>query len=410
MPDKTDPKDLEKVLARLSQEWQALANLLTSQAQARDRVIEVEKILLRDAAGHGRGNISAHPDGSAELLLSGPGGNAWVRLGVNRDGEAFFELKDYRGESSYKVAVGAPYPGPAAAPADAPAPAASQPSESPGAAPQPGTPAVTEGEAPVEPGLTPEVAPPEQDEPPGRDAHAAVLDRLEKLACQHRRLKWFGIFIMGLLGVILAAQAYVLLRPHSPGPAVQTLVVRDPKGNIRASLGQTGGNVGLELWDAQGRRRATLGLGAEGAPGLAFYDQQQKIRAELKLGPDGEPKLILRDQLAKEISKEPQTSDGAALPPPPAGTGLGSGLAPGLGPPAAPAEAVAPTPKAEPEVEFLGSKTSNKYHYPTCKWVKMIAPWNIIKFKSPHEAQEHHYVPCPVCKPPPLSGKSSSTP
>jgi hypothetical protein len=410
MPDKTEPKDLEIVLARLSQEWQALADLLTSQAQARDRVIEVEKILLRDAAGHGRGNLSVQPDGSADLLLSDAAGNAWVRLGVNRDGEAFFELKDRRGESSYQVAVGAPYPGPAAAPGEAAGPAASQPLASPGAPPPPGTAAEAEGAGLDESGLAPAPAAPDQDEPPGGDANAAVLERLEKLARQHRRLKWFGAFILGLLGVSLATQAYVLLRPPSPGPAVQALLMRDAKGNIRASLGQSGDKVGLELWDAQGRRRATLGLGADGAPGLAFYDREEKVRAELNLGADGEPKFTVQGQWGMEIKEAPKSPDDAARQQTPAGTGPGPEAGAGPSPPAAPAEAVAPQPKAEAEVEFVGSKTSNKYHYPTCKFVKLIVPWKIIKFKSVQEAQEHHYIPCPVCKPPPLSGQSSSTP
>ena len=141
MPDKTEPKDLETVLARLREEWQELADLLTSQGKSQDRVLEVEKILLRDASGQYRGKISANPDGSADLLLSDQAGNAWVRLGVNRDGEAFFELKDQKGESSFKGAVGAPClgagPGPAATPADGQNPAASQPLEAPGASPQP---------------------------------------------------------------------------------------------------------------------------------------------------------------------------------------------------------------------------------------------------------------------------------
>ncbi len=112
MPDRTEPKDLETVLARLREEWQELADLLTSQGKSQDRVLEVEKILLRDASGQYRGKISANPDGSADLLLSDQAGNAWVRLGVNRDGEAFFELKDQKGESSFKAAVGAPGLGP----------------------------------------------------------------------------------------------------------------------------------------------------------------------------------------------------------------------------------------------------------------------------------------------------------
>ena len=215
---------------------------------------------------------------------------------------------------------------------------------------------------------------------------------------------------MGLLGVILATQAYVLFRPHSPDSAVQALVVRDPKGNIRASLGHTGGKVGLDLWDAQGCRRATLGLGAEGAPGLAFYDQDQRVRAELNLGPDGEPKFTLRDQDGKEIHKEPKLPGDSAHPRPPEGTGLGSGVGAVPSPPAAPAEAVSPKPKAEAEIEFVGFKNSNKYHYPTCKWARTRYPSQLIKFKSAQEAQERNYIPCPVCKPPPLSGESSSTP
>jgi hypothetical protein len=258
--------------------------------------------------------------------------------------------------------------------------------------------------------LAPALATPDEDEPPDRDANAAVVDRLEKLARQYRRLKWFGAFILGLLGVILATQAYVLFRPHSPDLAEQALVVRDPNGNIRASLGHTGGKVGLDLWDAQGRRRATLGLGAEGTPGLAFYDQDQRVRAELNLGPDGEPKFTLRDQHGKEIQKELKPPDESAHPRPPEGTGLGSEAGALPSPPPAPAEAVSPMRDAEAEVELVGSKTSNKYHFPTCKWVRTISPWKLIKFKSAQEAQERNYIPCPLCKPPPLSGESSSTP
>ncbi len=57
-------------------------------------------------------------------------------------------------------------------------------------------------------------------------------------------------------------------------------------------------------------------------------------------------------------------------------------------------------PTAISATEFWGSKTSNRYHYPTCKWTKQISPSNLVKFKSPEEAQKAGYIPCPVCKPP----------
>jgi hypothetical protein len=410
MSDRTEPKELEMVLARLREEWQELADLLTSQGKSQDRVIEVEKLLFRDVSGQYRGKISANPDGSADLLLSDPAGKAWVRLGVNRGGEAFLELKDQKGESSFKVAVGAPCPRPAATPPDGPGPAASQPLESPGASPQPIIGDEAGGEPPDESGLPPALATPDQGEPPGRDANAAVFERLEKLARQYRRLKWFGGLIIGLLGVILATQAYVVFRPHAPGSAVQVMVVRDSKGNIRASLGKAGDKVGLDLWDAQGHRGATLGLGAAGPHGLAFYDQDQRVRAELNLEPDGEPKFTLPDQCGIKTQREPKSPDDSAHQPPPAGTGLGSEVVPGPSPPAGPAEAVSPPRKAEVEGEFVGFKKSNKYHYPTCKWARTRYPAQLLKFKSAAEAQERGYIPCPVCKPPPLSGESSSTP
>lgn len=56
--------------------------------------------------------------------------------------------------------------------------------------------------------------------------------------------------------------------------------------------------------------------------------------------------------------------------------------------------------------EFWASKSSNKYHYPTCQWAKRIKPSNLIKFSSPEEAIQAGYVPCKVCKPP-VSSKAS---
>jgi hypothetical protein len=50
--------------------------------------------------------------------------------------------------------------------------------------------------------------------------------------------------------------------------------------------------------------------------------------------------------------------------------------------------------------KYVGSTTSDKYHYPDCKWAKQIAPERLVTFKSVEEAKEEGYVQCPVCKPP----------
>jgi len=52
------------------------------------------------------------------------------------------------------------------------------------------------------------------------------------------------------------------------------------------------------------------------------------------------------------------------------------------------------------DYEYVGSKTSNKYHYPDCKWAKKISAKNLVTFGTAQEALKAGYVPCKVCKPP----------
>ena len=217
-------------------------------------------------------------------------------------------------------------------------------------------PAGAEAEPLAESGSVPPPLP-DHDAPPGRDANFGVFDRLEKLARQHRRQKFYWALILVVLGVVLATQAYVLFRPYPPGLAVEALVVRDPNGHIRASLGATGDKVRLDLWDPQGHRRATLGLGSEGAPGLAFYDRDQRLRAELNLGPDGEPQFTLRDKHSLQGKTEPNHLERFRPSAAPGGAVSGSEEGTVASPPAGPAEAVSPARDAEPETEFVGFKT-----------------------------------------------------
>jgi len=53
--------------------------------------------------------------------------------------------------------------------------------------------------------------------------------------------------------------------------------------------------------------------------------------------------------------------------------------------------------------EFWGSRKSNIYHYPTCKWAQKIRPENLIRFGSPEQAKTAGYRPCMVCRPPAAS-------
>jgi methylphosphotriester-DNA--protein-cysteine methyltransferase len=52
------------------------------------------------------------------------------------------------------------------------------------------------------------------------------------------------------------------------------------------------------------------------------------------------------------------------------------------------------------DFKYVGSKNSNKYHNPDCKWAKKISPKNLVTFKTAEEALAAGYVPCKVCRPP----------
>ena len=52
------------------------------------------------------------------------------------------------------------------------------------------------------------------------------------------------------------------------------------------------------------------------------------------------------------------------------------------------------------DYKYVGSKNSNKYHYPACRAAKKIKPENLVTFNSAKDAKAAGYVPCKVCKPP----------
>ncbi len=53
-----------------------------------------------------------------------------------------------------------------------------------------------------------------------------------------------------------------------------------------------------------------------------------------------------------------------------------------------------------PQVLYVGSSTSNKYHSPNCKWAAQIKAEKVVTFSSVTEAQKWGYIPCPTCGPP----------
>jgi methylphosphotriester-DNA--protein-cysteine methyltransferase len=48
---------------------------------------------------------------------------------------------------------------------------------------------------------------------------------------------------------------------------------------------------------------------------------------------------------------------------------------------------------------YVGSKNSNVYHLPSCRYVTKITKEHLITFETKDEAQKKGYRPCKVCKP-----------
>lgn len=104
--------------------------------------------------------------------------------------------------------------------------------------------------------------------------------------------KQFGVLaaltvVAGLLG---GAACNLLLRgtpalaQDSAGTVRATRFdVVDDAGKTRASLGVSGGafTPALSLYDAAGRRRAVLSLGADGSPGFSLMDADSRLRARV---------------------------------------------------------------------------------------------------------------------------------
>lgn len=158
------------------------------------------------------------------------------------------------------------------------------------------------------------------------------------------------------------------LQPYFRAEVVEAkkVVIKTNSGVPLAQISEHNGVVFFELFDSSGKPRASVSLGADNEVKFGLYDQDQHKIKEWGGATANAPES---DPLNK--SNGPSLSTSSAN---------------------VPQEGKAP--------KYIGSKTSNKYHYPDCKWAKQITPEKVLNFHSVHEAQEQNYVRCPSCQPP----------
>jgi hypothetical protein len=166
---------------------------------------------------------------------------------------------------------------------------------------------------------------------------AELLERVEKLERQNRKITIFGSMFMTLMILMLGASTFLI---------------------IQADL----------------------------------FNKGTFLTASPKVEP---PKPSAGEVVAK--GHEPQTSTHVAGVHGP----LEAGPIASVGDPEPVAAPVAPKPaEVTAPIDLVGSITSNKYHYPGCKWAAKILPDKLIHFSSIEEARKRGYIPCPTCQPP----------
>jgi len=138
--------------------------------------------------------------------------------------------------------------------------------------------------------------------PPEATNILTVLERLDNLERQNRRLKRLGLGALLLVGGTLLA-GFTGERPAKPAAVTETIdaqrfVLKNARGETRAQLGLLGGEFPqLTFLDAKGKTRLSLDLLLD-QPSLTLFDSKG-VRASLGLVLDM-PVLSLHDANGKK--------------------------------------------------------------------------------------------------------------
>jgi hypothetical protein len=129
------------------------------------------------------------------------------------------------------------------------------------------------------------------------------LDRLER---ESRRLK------RATLVVIVGATAALLMGQIAPHRSVKTLeaeefVLRDSRGQIRASLGTAQGPSAtiLQIHGDNGKPRTRVTVSSDGTSSLEVMDSSDHVRLLLGVKENGSPRIWLGNEAGKIIWRAP---------------------------------------------------------------------------------------------------------
>lgn len=133
-----------------------------------------------------------------------------------------------------------------------------------------------------------------------------LRNRLDRLERESRRLKRVTLV------VVVGAAAALVMGQTAPHRSIRTLdaeefVLRDSRGQIRASLGTTQGPTAtiLQIHGDNGKPRTRVTVSSDGTSSLEFMDSGDRVRLLLGIRDNGLPRIWLGNEGGRIIWRAP---------------------------------------------------------------------------------------------------------
>jgi len=135
------------------------------------------------------------------------------------------------------------------------------------------------------------------------DALRARLERLEGQSRQSRRRML--VAVVGVVAMIVMGQAPAHRMPKSI--EAEEFVVRDSRGQVRASLGttQNASATTLQIFGDNGKPRTRIIVSGDGTSSFEVIDSGERVRVLLGVKDNGAPRLWLGNETGKIVWRAP---------------------------------------------------------------------------------------------------------
>ena len=138
---------------------------------------------------------------------------------------------------------------------------------------------------------------------PTRDTLTTRVERLERESRRSKRITL--VVLVGVAAAALVGQA----APHRPPKSLEAeeFVLRDSRGQVRASLGttQSPGATVLQLHAENGKPRARITVSSDGTSSLEVMDAGERVRVLLGVKDNGSPRIWLGNDTGKIVWRAP---------------------------------------------------------------------------------------------------------